>query len=93
MAFLEFRIGRNNYELRDVTYCQFGILKASKIYSLILKDNPKYDCEVGRLYGDICKSPSLNTSKKIFVKAMEEYATVKDEIAMEYALQYLNNEE
>lgn len=100
MAFLEFRIGSNNYELRDVTDCHIfdalyykSLTETSRVYNLILKSNQKNDYVVGHIFGDVCNIDTLNTSKMIFVKSVNGYSTITDQIAMKYAIQYLSNEE
>lgn len=100
MAFLEFRVGSNNYELRDVTDCHIlggfyyrSLTETSRVYNLILNGNQKNDYVIGQIYGDVCNIHGLNTSKMMFVKTVDGYSTATDHIAMEYALQYLNNEE
>lgn len=100
-TFLEFQIGSNNYELRDVTdlyifgglYYESLTTETSRVYNLILNGSQKTDYVVGQIYGDECNIHGLNTSKMMFVKSVNGYSTATDHIAMEYALQYLNNEE
>lgn len=100
MAFLEFRVGNNNYELNDVTDCHSltgvyfkSLTETSKVYNLILNGTERTNYVVGEIYGDVCNIDGLNTSKMIFVSWVNGFSTATDKIAMEYALQYLNNEE
>lgn len=57
MAFLKFRIGSNNYELRDVTDCHiFGgeyyksLTETSRVYDLILTSNKKMIMSLDRYW-------------------------------------------
>ena len=94
MAFLEFEVGNNNYELRDVTdenvlggiYYQTSLTETSVVYSLVcLGETEKV---VGHVFGDVCKV--LKTNKMVFSKSVNSYGTATDQLAMEYAIGYLS---
>ena len=61
MAFLEFQVGNNNYELRDVTdknvlggvYYQTSLTETSVVYSLVRTGEPEK--VIGEIFGDVCK--------------------------------------
>ena len=100
MAFLEFRIGSNNYELNDVTDCHSlngvffqSLTETSRVYNLVLNGTEKTDYVVAEIFGDVCNIECLNTSKMVFVSSINGFSTATDKIALEYAIQYLSNEE
>lgn len=96
MTFLKFRIGKNNYELTDVTDCHSlngcyfeSLTEKARVYNLVLTGESDYI--VGQLFGD--EIVSLGIGKMMFVSLVDGYSTATDHIAMEYALQYLNTEQ
>lgn len=94
---VKFQVGNNNYELRDVTdknvlggvYYQTSLTETSVVYSLVRIGEP--DKVIGEIFGDVCKV--LNTDKMVFSKSVNGYGTATDQLAMEYAIRHLSNEE
>lgn len=100
MAFLKFRIGSNNYELKDLkeddifkgVYFQ-SFTEKSRVYELKLSSNTKADYVVGHIIGDLCIIDSSKTSKMVYTKLVNGYSNVTDQIAMEFSLEYLKKKD
>lgn len=98
MAFYDFKIALNSYELNDVTdnNCTHDVLLPlsanAQLFTLTRREGTN-DVFVATIVGDECRVPAINKWHQTFAVFEDCSSSSTDKIAVMRVLQYLNNEE